>query len=310
MSPSRRPSPRALAPVLLAALLALPLAACGDDGDEPSGSSAPTTLRFGASGSSGRASMDRYFGPLKKELEGLLGVEIVLQTTPSRSAAAAAMGAGKLDLLLSGPAEYVAMRSKMDVVPLVGFRHAKYYNVVAVHKGSGIGGLKDLRGKSVAMTDPTSGSGYIWPTKLLMDAGLKPGRDVDTKLLGDAQAQAFISGKVDAMATYPANYELMLKLGKLEPSDAPIVYRGPLLPPELISASARLPDDYVRKISDLMVDDGRDIIDAIYAGAPDILGLFEDSRPVRVTDASFDPMREAYRRVGQGDLAEKAPPGE
>jgi len=83
-----------------------------------------------------------------------------------------------------------------------------YTGEIFVRADSGIKSLKDLKGKVFVFGDRTSTSGYLYPTKLLMDAGLDPDKDikavhisgthpVDAVFMKQADAGASFAGAVD-----------------------------------------------------------------------------------------------------------------
>ncbi len=75
--------------------------------------------------------------------------------------------------------------------------YANYTHVVA-RANAGISTLADLKGRVVSVGAPGSGTELI-ATRVLMAAGLDPGRDVTRHALGVAQSvDAFKDGKVDA----------------------------------------------------------------------------------------------------------------
>ncbi|MGH8576974.1 MAG: PhnD/SsuA/transferrin family substrate-binding protein [Gammaproteobacteria bacterium] len=72
-------------------------------------------------------------------------------TVPNRTAAVEAMNAKKVDLVLTGPAEYVVFRKRTGAVPVLGFSRPDYFATIVVLADSGLGRIADLRGKKVAL---------------------------------------------------------------------------------------------------------------------------------------------------------------
>lgn len=78
---------------------------------------------------------------------------------------------------------------------------------------SGIKNLKDLAGKKFAYTDPASTSGYILPSKMLEDKGIKLGGSVFAQKHDNVVTMVY-QGQVDAGATYYSPPEVLQKDGK------------------------------------------------------------------------------------------------
>ena len=64
---------------------------------------------------------------------------------------------------------------------------------------SDIESLEDFAGNRVALKDVGSTSGHIFPSQMLVDAGLDINRDLEIVMAGDARIAALINGDVDAM---------------------------------------------------------------------------------------------------------------
>jgi TRAP transporter TAXI family solute receptor len=75
--------------------------------------------------------------------------------------------------------------------------YSSYVHLVT-HTGSGIAGVADLRGRTVSIGSPGSGTAIL-AARILEAAGLDPQRDLRTQALGVAQsADALKDGKIDA----------------------------------------------------------------------------------------------------------------
>lgn len=111
------------------------VAGCGDGqqaarGGQNGDGERPERIRLVVSEVQDLEALQRNFGPFKDRLSDILGAEIEFYPVPSLSAAAAAFEAGRADLVLAGPSEYVLLRSKADATPVVGFSRPGYYPVV------------------------------------------------------------------------------------------------------------------------------------------------------------------------------------
>jgi phosphonate transport system substrate-binding protein len=87
-------------------------------------------------------------------------LNIKFYPVPNRTAAVEAMRNKKIDLVLTGPAEYVIFKNKTDAQTLVGFSRPDYFNSIVVMADGPIQDVKDLKNKKVAMGSVGSFSSY------------------------------------------------------------------------------------------------------------------------------------------------------
>lgn len=287
------------------ATLAL-LAGCGGggagSGQSGDGDETPESLRLAVTDLQGLEELQRDFGPFQEELEEVFDMEVEFFPVSNRGAAAAALESDRVDLVLTGPAEYVIMRERADAEPVISLTRPGYRSAIVVYADSGIESAEDLEGKSIAMSDAGSTSGHLGPCKVLQDAGLDCEEDVEVMLLGDAYTQAFLSQEVDALADSPLDIEEMREQGDLSEEEAPIIAKGPDLPSDVFVASAALPEEFVEEIGDKMIENEQDLIDSILeSGAND---KYEESELVPAEDSDYDYIREAYESIGVDDFTE------
>lgn len=83
----------------------------------------------------------------------------------------------KVDLYIDSPFPSLVVSERADTQLRLrcwkGGR-AEYHSVILVHRDSGIAGLEDLAGKTVAVEDSYSTSGYLLPKLALVQGGLRP----------------------------------------------------------------------------------------------------------------------------------------
>ncbi|WP_216595537.1 PhnD/SsuA/transferrin family substrate-binding protein [Myxosarcina sp. GI1] len=177
-----------------------------------------------------------------------------------------------------------------------------YRSVIAVHADSGIKSLSDLKGKTIAMSDLGSTSGQLGPTKILVDAGLQPEADIEIKMLGDADLQAFQNEDVAAWGGSALDYDRFMQAKSLKSESYPIIKNGDLLPSDVFIASSDLDTEYVAELRDRMVENQDKLIDAIVAVEAN--EKYQGSELVEAKDADYDPIREAYQAIGVNDFTE------
>jgi phosphonate transport system substrate-binding protein len=90
-------------------------------------------LRFAVTDVVGLETLQREWGPFQKALESRTGLKIAFFAINNRTAAAEALRAKRLDLVFTGPAEYVVMLARTDAVPVIALQRVDYYpNVVTL----------------------------------------------------------------------------------------------------------------------------------------------------------------------------------
>jgi len=95
--------------------------------------------------------------------------------TLDHAAAVEALRSGSADISFSGALPYVLAHEQVGAEVLLSevYRGSPTYVArIFVRKDSGIDGLADLEGKTIAFADPISESGYLYPLEMIADAGL------------------------------------------------------------------------------------------------------------------------------------------
>lgn len=144
-------------------------------------------------------------------LSGRLGVPVEGFVTLDQAAAVEALRAEKADISFMGALPYVLAHDQIGAEVLLGevYRGSPVYTGrIFVRKDSGITGLDQLRGKSIAFADPLSESGYLYPLDIFVREGLLERGDDPASFFanvffagGYQQAvQAVANGFVDAAA--------------------------------------------------------------------------------------------------------------
>lgn len=170
---------------------------------------------------------------LRAYLEKQLEIPVELFTGTSYSAIVEAIRARRIDAMEVGPFAHVLAVQEAKVEPLVVAIYPRivrgtllfdpkaqpyYYSVIFTKKGSGIATLADLKGKTLAFTDPASASGHLMPKTLLFQRGLNPDKDLKTVFAGNHSAAvlAVWNDKVAAGATFEENLYLLAGSGQVD----------------------------------------------------------------------------------------------
>jgi phosphonate transport system substrate-binding protein len=169
---------------------------------------APKQLRFGLLPAEDPGSMIQKFKGIAEHIEKKMGIPVTVRVSESYNALIEAMRAGHLEVVYVGGSQYVKMRELgMDATPVVLSKddtgRVYYKACVIAHSDSDIKTFADLKGKTFAFVSPTSTSGGIGPSYLLIKNGIDPNKDLKNKIYAgkhDAVLLAVKNKKVEAGA--------------------------------------------------------------------------------------------------------------
>ncbi|MFD1735533.1 phosphate/phosphite/phosphonate ABC transporter substrate-binding protein [Bacillus salitolerans] len=237
--------------ILLIAILAISLAACGNAGGDPD------KLVMGFVPSQESDTIASTVEPLAKKLSEELGIEVEGKVMTNYTALVEAMGTNEVHIGFIPAFAYVLANEKHGVeVILKSERYgaAEYRAQYVVRADSGIESLEDMKGKIWAIPDLASTSGFLFPAAQIMDEfGVE---DPQTGFFGetvqtgghDNAAIAVYNGDADVATTFEdvrKNLEkeypdVMDKLKVVEYTD--------YIPNDTISVTEELSDELVDKI--------------------------------------------------------------
>lgn len=261
----------------------------------------PGTVRLAVTDLQGLEELQREYSAFKDEFEKQSGLKVEFFAVNDRTAAAAALQADRVDVVFTGPAEYVVIHEKTGAEPIVAIERDGYHSTIYTTADSGITSVDQLRGKKVAMSDVGSTSGHLGPSQMLVDAGLTPGTDVETLTVGDSTHESLKRGDVDAVGIGYHDYEEFMA-EEADPTQYRVLEEGPILPPDLLMAREGLDQQTVTTIRDTFNDHFDTLLPAMLEGKDN--AKYENAKLVAVTDANYDPVRSMYRAVGVNDFSE------
>lgn len=298
-----------------AAVTVLTLSACGDgeegaaavaaDGDASHEGAEVCAefepLRFSDTGVEGLETLVLEFEDFRVGLEEATGLEIEFEPMSSRTAAATALEYDDLDVLLTGPAEYVVLKQEADAVPLVGVTRDNYQAAIFVRSDSDIESVQDLNGRTLITKEVGSTSGHLGPLAMLDDAGLDPNAgDIEVLPLSDTQIEAFASGDGDALGTGIKDFE---ELQEMVGEDAvEILEEGPDLPNDLFIARTGLGQECSQYLEDSLIENQDVLLEAIIATGEN--DKYIGSEFVDAEDADYEPTRRAFEAAGFDQYAD------
>lgn len=285
----------AIRPVTTTAIMILAsttLVACsGDD------KASPNTVRMAVTDLQGLEELQREFGDFKEKLAKSSGYDIEFFPVNDRVAAAGALKSNKVDIVFTGPAEYVALHARTGAEPLVSISRPSYKSCIYTKKDSGKNSLADLKGSKVGMSDVGSTSGHLGPSQMLKDAGLDTKNDLKIMNIGDAVHPALERGDIDAVGLGCGYYKDNIK-GKED--QFKLISEGETLPPDVILHRKGMESDKVEKLRTTFKDNWTDLHKAMLAGKDN--AKYSDAKLSVAKDSDFDVVRSMYKAVGVNDF--------
>ncbi|TFD48779.1 phosphonate ABC transporter substrate-binding protein [Cryobacterium frigoriphilum] len=260
----------------------------------------PDVLRFSDTGVEGLETLVVEFENFRLAFEEATGKDIEFYPISSRTAASTALEFDEIDLLLTGPAEYVVLKQEADALPVVGITRPGYRSIIVTRSESDIDELSDLENKTVITKEVGSTSGHLGPLEMLADAGLVAGETVDVVPLGATRIEAFGAGEGDALGTGLSDFEeIEAELGE---GSIKVVAEGPDLPNDLFVARSALGENCADWLQQTLTDNQQVLLDAITStGESD---KYLESEFLVAEDADYDPTRSAFVAAGYEDFAQ------
>ncbi|MFD1718780.1 phosphate/phosphite/phosphonate ABC transporter substrate-binding protein [Georgenia deserti] len=310
-----------------AAASVLVLAACGSsaadgtasgDGDAAaSGSDRPESLTFASIPSENATGIAAEYAVVLEAMEGELGIPVELQEATDYAAVIEALRAGQVDVAALGPFSYVTARDGGAGVEPLGAvvdsadEDPGYVSYGVVPAGSDIAELSDFAGRTVCFVDPTSTSGYLYPSAGLLEAGVDPETDVDPVMAGghDASALSVADGTCEAGFAYDSMVTTsLIESGQLEEGALEVVWESEVIPGSPTVVSTNLPQELQDEITTLFTErmNAPWLAENGYCASEDDCVLPEEHTYgyVPVEDELYDGIREVCDITGSASCVE------
>lgn len=227
------------------------------DATASSNSEWPETLTFAQIPSESATGIAEDNAAIIATIEQELGVEVELQEATSYAAVIEAIRAGQVDIAGMGPFSYVvAADSDAGVIPLGTLADSAdetpgYQSYGIVNPDSGITDIAGFAGKNVCFVDPTSTSGYLFPSAGLLEEDIDPETGVTPIMAGghDASALSVADGTCDAGFAYDTMVtEELIESGQMAEGDVEVVWESEVIPASPYVASTQLPEDLQQEL--------------------------------------------------------------
>jgi len=188
---------------------------------------------------------------LTSALQTNLGCPVNLVITSNYTAEVEAMRAKKLDVAEFGPLGYIFAHKLSNAQPVAVFgtmqhKPVTYTAAIWVPKGSSITTVADLKGQTLALSDPASTSGNLYPRYALIKAGLNPSKDVKIQYAGGHPQSllALTNGKADAAEVNSQQQATAIAAGQFDTSKYTTLWRSDPIPNDPITVRGDLPQDF------------------------------------------------------------------
>jgi phosphonate transport system substrate-binding protein len=283
------------------AVLSAAAVTVGCSSGQPTDSAQPGTVRLAVTDLQGLEELQREFGAFQAKLEETSGLNVEFFAVNDRTAAAAALQADRVDVVFTGPAEYVVIHEQTGAEPIVAIERDGYRSCLYTTTASGITDIQGLRGQKIAMSDVGSTSGHLGPSQILADGGLDPMTDVEVLTVGDSVHEALKRGDVGAVGIGCHDYEEYMA-EEADPGAYRIITEGPMLPPDLLMGREGLEPETVTAIQDAFTNNFDALLAAMLEGKDN--AKYDGAVMVQVTDQDYDRVRSMYQSVGVNDFTE------
>lgn len=262
-------------------------------------------VRIAVTDVEGLEKLQTEWGPMKDKLESLTGLEFKFFPVTNRTAAAEALKFKKVDLVLTGPAEYVVMNKRTNAYPIVGFSRPDYFCALVVMADSGITKMSQLKGKKIVFKSVGSTSGHLCPSQVMMDYGIDPQKDVEIAYVArNIMHESIKNGSADALGDNYRSwvYEARAK-DKLAPGAFRVLARSGDLPNDVLMAGAHVDKSVVETVRTAFADNSDALIAAITSNEENM--KYEGMKFLTaIEDADYNVVREMYATIGYPQYSE------
>jgi phosphonate transport system substrate-binding protein len=254
------------------------------------------TLRFGVTDIEGMEALQQEFGAFELALEAATGHDIELFAVSSRTSAVEAINQGQVDLILTGPAEYVVMKELTNPVIVAGWQRPNYYAQIVTLSDGPVKSVDDLRGQKVTFGSVGSTSQHLGPAQVLADFGLTYATDYAPEIISrNVAVEALIRGDVQAIGMNEGHLQ---SVREAFPEVAfSVIARGRDLPNDILVARGDLDPALIDSVRGAFADHGEELMAAVLQGDDNQKyngGFFF----TEIEDSDYDYVRAMYATIG------------
>jgi phosphonate transport system substrate-binding protein len=245
---------------------------------------------------------------IEKALEEISGLEIKTSVPTSYAAVIETMGVGRADIAwLPTFSYYLANKKYGAYVTFQTVRNglSKYRGQFIARADSDVKSLADIAGKTIAYSDASSTSGFIFPSALLASEGIQPAKKI---FVGghDTVVRAILQGKADVGCTYWSPE----KDGQPQDARKKLLTEDPNIfeKVKIVGFTDWIPNDNCTFRKDLPKDIADKMIDAIskFKDTPEGKKAFKELYEVddlkRVDDSAYDVVKKRLNAIDTSKL--------
>lgn len=296
----------------VAAATALVVTGCGqsaqDSGDAANAGDtggSEETLTLAAVPAEASQELQSSYENVIELLEQETGMTVEFQNATDYASVVEGQRAGQIDIASYGPFAYMlAADGGVPTEPVAGLVDAPdqqpaYTSLAYVPADSEIESLEDLEGANVCFVDAASTSGYLVPSKGLMEAGIDPEQDVEPVMAGghDASLLSTLSGQCDVGFGHDTIEQSLIDGGQLQEGDLKTIWESEPIPEDPVAINTDTVDEPTRqKIATALTEKANKpaLVEAGICDSEEDCVLPEEAEwgYVGVGDTDYDPVRE------------------
>lgn len=254
-----------------AAVLAAGCSSSDTGSDTANAQGFPDTITLAAIPAENSSDLKASYEPLIKLLEKETGSKIEFVQASDYAGVVEGMIADNVDLAFFGPFAYVVAKvNGAKITPLgavIGEQGEQPgYQSYGLTRSdvADINGLKDFAGKKICFVDPSSTSGYLYPTAGLIEEGvIKSGSEADVSAAmspvfaggHDASALSIANGDCDAGFAFDTMVDqTMIEKGDLQPGQLKTVWKSEMIAGSVFAANDSLGAEAIDKLEAIFTE--------------------------------------------------------
>lgn len=266
---------------------AMGLTACSNNSEKSVNTYTPKELNVQFVPSVQANKIEAKAKPLAKLLSKKLGIPVHVTVSTDNTALVESMASKKVDVGFLPSDAYVLAHKRKAADPLLqAMRYdydepsgklnpnkldSKYQSMIIVRKNSKIKSIKDLKGKKIAIQDPTSTTGYILPVAELYKKGINVVKDDNlVNVKGhDQGVVSVLNGDTDAAFVFKDARNLVAKDEPNVFKEVKPIYFTKKVPNDTISVRSNMSSAFRKKLAKSMKEivktkEGAKILNNIY----------------------------------------------
>lgn len=250
--------------LLTAVTLLAALTGCATASNADNAAETPEKLVFAQIPSESAQGIAEDNKAIIQAIEDTTGLEVEIQQVTDYAAVIEGLRAGQIDLAGMGPFSYMVAKDGGAGVEALGAlvdtpeEQPGYQSYGIVPAGSDITGLEDFKGKNVCFVDPTSTSGFLYPSAGLLELGIDPQTDVTPTFAGghDASALSVADGTCEAGFAYDTMVtKELIDSGSMKEGDVKVVWKSEIIAGSPYVASDKLPADLITQLKGIFANE-------------------------------------------------------